>query len=665
MLRKPPLSEMEAFVVHRLSLSHHISSDPQLVPLVFVLSAHWLVHLRMHGPLQSLYLHVAKDHDLLQPIHVALLLRVLSQGQATTDLHKMITGLLKTALRRHLELDTDVYRDVLNSSAADHGIALLVERHMRQHKFVPNLAHSRALIRIYGRNGRKVQASRYWRRLVRGHFYGKVPKYVYRKGFQALALGDYLKSFRTAAQAERFLRYLVKRSIRAKEDGEASSVAVAPGLLNGHDIPPRVWVQVVRVASKDPRTPTPRLLALLQGAKQHISRSTYRVAAFLIMKSLTRRQHFKAIGPLLEDVMHDNERFDTAELTVAVEALTMLGQPDVAFQLLLQCFERATSDSPSPAVIETRTINTFMIALLRTGRPDAVFYVWDTMPRIFGVEPDTRTFAILLKAARFARKCEGALQVALQDFGLRRLFPAAAAQREPAPQVLTRRRAVQGLERLLRPDPARKVTGFWRGERAGVLALRLAWRVLLGNWPTLASLDTPVRALRRTASAQALSPVADLYHSVGFGLDAGAGEEGPPILSPADEDGRTYFGIVPHDPLFRALLDLLAEEDRAGEIPRVLAWMRHLAVRPSKATLATALVYWAEVGLGGPLIERWRGEGGSAYDALVRWVEEWVGRGRGPGAEEMQATFRRVQYFREMQGLGGAARDLMEEEEDV
>ncbi|KAI9060130.1 hypothetical protein FKP32DRAFT_1605547 [Trametes sanguinea] len=433
LLRKPPLSEMEAFVVHRLTISHRISSDPQLIPLLFVLSAHWLVQLRMHGPLRSLYLHVAKESEQLPPIHVALLLRVLSQGQATSDLHKMITGLLNIALRRHLELDTDVYRDVLNSPAADHGIALLVERHMRQHKFMPNLAHSRALIRIYGRSGRQVQASRYWRRLTRGHFHGKVPMYVHRKGFQASILADYIKAFRIAGQAERFLRYLLKRSIRTKEKGEASSVAAAPGLSNTNDLPPRVWVQIIRVMSKDRQFSTSRLLAVLEDGKNH-----------------------------------------------------------------------------------------------------------------------------------------------------------------------------------------------------------------------------------------ALSPVADLYHSVGFGLDADSPADGGshvPILSPEDEDGRTYFGIVPHDPLFRALLDLLAEEDRAGEVPRVLAWMRHLAVTPSKATLATALVYWAEVGLGGPLIERWVGEGGSAYDGLVRWMEEWVGRERVPGAEEMQATFRRVQFFREMQGLGGAARDLTEEED--
>ncbi|CDO76762.1 hypothetical protein BN946_scf185028.g13 [Trametes cinnabarina] len=377
---------MEAFVLHRLSLSHQISSDPQLVPLVYILTAHWLARLRMHAPLLGLYLEVAKARDQLQPLHITLLLRVLTQADPSSDLHKIIAGLVNIAIHHKLELDTHVYRGVLEHRATDHNIAFLVEKHMRAHGFMPNLAHSRAFVRIFGEGGRKAQASRYWRRIAAGKFYGKVPSYIYKKDFQSMALEDYIKAFGHARQAEKFLKYLIRRSARPMEGDETSTNSNAPGLSGGSDIKPSVWVQVVRVAAKDPRSPTDRLLSLLEQGREHTSRSKFRTATFIVIKSLLRRQQFRAAAPLLEDVMLDNELFDTAELTVAVEALTMLDQADVAFQLLLKCQERAASPNASagqsPARIETQTVNTFMIALLRTGRPDAVFYVWDTMPRV-------------------------------------------------------------------------------------------------------------------------------------------------------------------------------------------------------------------------------------------------------------------------------------------
>jgi len=54
--------------------------------------------------------------------------------------------------------------------------------------------------------------------------------------------------------------------------------------------------------------------------------------------------------------------------------------------------------------------------------------------------------------------------------------------------------------------------------------------------------------------------------------------------------------------------------------------MRALDIWPRVFTLAYALVFWAEVSIGPPLLERLRGRNDEGeYVRLVRWMEEWVG----------------------------------------
>jgi hypothetical protein len=59
----------------------------------------------------------------------------------------------------------------------------------------------------------------------------------------------------------------------------------------------------------------------------------------------------------------------------------------------------------------------------------------------------------------------------------------------------------------------------------------------------------------------------------------------------------------------------------ASQIPQLLAWMRALGIMPRMRLLAYALVFWAEVSIGAPLLERLRVSGGE-YVRLVRWMEE-------------------------------------------
>ncbi|KAI0354329.1 hypothetical protein OH77DRAFT_1426412 [Trametes cingulata] len=666
LLIKRPASPSEAFVVHRLVMVHPLSASPELTALVVTLAVAWLVQLRMYAPLQSVVSRLIKGHRALEPYQLSLLLRVLGQAEPHVDVQRMILMLLRLAIRNTTALGARTYRSLLNNPAISSAVARTVESHMRRLDYVPNLSHSRAFVRIYGEAGYRKRAARHWHRIRHGEFFGQVPWYISTAQFQSRTFDDYLKAFKNARKANLYLQYISKAVDRTQQASatDATQTGELPPQLklriagtNNSD----VWLRMLSTAARDASTDTDELLHLLNQGRTVFRNPSHKLFAIsIVLKSLLRRQQYEKASPLLSEAVEHQDRFDVAELTIVIEAMTMLGRPDEAFRLLrktaLSRDRHSAGQGAGTSLIDTRTVNSFMISLLRIGRPDVVFYIWDTMPRIFGVDPDSTTLAILLKAARYARKYEGTLQVALQDFGLRRFLPdrVASSDLERAPQKLDREQALYGLERLLEPDSRRVVTGFWRGERAGVVALRLAWQVLVGNWPVLATLKPPVLAIRRNAAEQALSPVADLYHSIHAQTERGLSDESENSDGenlgrfPADEDGRTYFGIVPHDVMFRALLHLLAEEDQAGQIPLVLQWMRYLDVQPSPNTLATALVYWGEVSLQGPLIERFRAPRRSQYELLVRWITKWVGARRVPMREEMQRALKRVQYFREM-----------------
>ena len=82
--------------------------------------------------------------------------------------------------------------------------------------------------------------------------------------------------------------------------------------------------------------------------------------------------------------------------------------------------------------------------------------------------------------------------------------------------------------------------------------------------------------------------------------------------------------------------------------------MRALGIAPRVRTLAYALVFWAEVSIGAPLLERLRSrrrsrggeDGGGEYVRLVRWMEEWVGVENVPDEAAVGEAMRRVDAMR-------------------
>ncbi|RPD77144.1 hypothetical protein L226DRAFT_459207 [Lentinus tigrinus ALCF2SS1-7] len=680
-LLKEPVTQVEAFTLHRLAMSQPPSHTAELGPLLILLSAYWLAKHRMYAPLCDVVLRTLQLRDSLHAYQLSLLLRILGQANTSREVQHFMSILLDVAIKRNLDLGVRTYRVLLENPVATLEVARLVERHMCSRSYAPNLSHTRAFLRIYGGTGRRRIAARYWRRIRGGEYYGPNAVYTMLPQQKHQMLVEHLRSFRSPKKMNMYIKYLLKSTARTREEPVNASSVSPPTLPRPDGISSQVWLQVLQIAARKSSISAEELLARFNAGKDHIGspRKTL-VAYFVAIKGLVRRENYAEAIELLEDVLPMKAHFDGPKLTKAVEALTMANRPEVALRLLLE-FVHKQESSHSPAtehaarvvagaqwksliyaprsqLVDSRAINSFMACLLRIRRPDAVFYIWDTMPQVFHVEPDSTTFAILLKAARFARMFEGALQVAIADFGMGRILPNHNTEVELHRQRLGREQAVAGLEALLAPGAKHRVTGFWRGERAGDVALRVAWQVLVGNWPILASFSAPVRAVRRSVEEPASSPLADLFHSFagdnGDDAAAGGSGHGQGQIRPYDEDGRTFFSIVPEDPAFRALIDLLATEERAYQIPLVLVWMRYLRVWPSRDTLATALVYWGEVTLEGPW---WRARTGvweSGYIQLIKWISRWVGKRRMPREKDTHKALERVRWIRDFRGKRGA-----------
>ncbi|KAI0759065.1 hypothetical protein C8Q74DRAFT_1372929 [Fomes fomentarius] len=571
-------------------------------------------------------------------------------------------------------------------------------------------------------------------------------------------LEEYLRAFKDPATINAYIKYLFKTTASTRQDPDFGESKRPPTLPGAGAVPRQVFLHSLRTVAGRLSVPTDDLLHMFRQSSNRMGGPKKLLSAyFYVIKGLLRRGDYARAAALLEEVLPRKSEFDAAKLTIAVEALTMVNRPDAALQLLLHISSSSTPTgsaeekspyfsipsvhSPKPSIVDTRTLNGFMISLLRIGRPDAIFLLWDLLPLLLpDISPDSKSLAILFKAARFARKCEGALQVAIADFGLSRILPVHRPESPEHVHLPSRDAAWSSLEALLAPDPKRAVNGFWRGERAGDVALRVAWQVFVRNWPILQHFSSPFRVVRNSAGEQATSPMRDLFHSLRLGSasyapsspspsDSGAGSSSSAPASEGDDldldfdsalhppdaldpTTRWYLTIVPEDAAFRALLDLLASEDRSAQIPLVLTWMRYLRVWPSRDTLATALVYWGEVTLEGPWVVRMRewsarraagyGEehddepdsapsldpspviyGGqkkrgartrergrrdeergrgyeSEYVRMVKWLTKWVGRHHMPGREETQRALQRVRWFRDMQ----AFRPLRDEDVD-
>ncbi|KAF8174903.1 hypothetical protein BJ912DRAFT_1024585 [Pholiota molesta] len=257
----------------------------------------------------------------------------------------------------------------------------------------------------------------------------------------------------------------------------------------------------------------------------------------------------------------------------------------------------------------------------RISRPDIVFRLWDYMDVLYGVRPTpprgspprwtTRSPAPSSRSS-FSTRSRGARPA--------RPLPADGTAVSPAAR---RAHAVRAITDAL---------GTPTHAHAGLRAYRTSvWRQQLP------------RAFARTAFLRAL-----------FGMDPARRLEAvqppprplgprpyvfvPPVEGLRPPQGGSYYpGVVVTNANCFNYITLLGVGGPVGEIPLVLAWMRELGLQPSDSTLAVALVFWEEVSVQAPLVEKWSGgPERNEYARLVQWIKDWVGEKRMPDERTLQ-----------------------------
>lgn len=282
---------------------------------------------------------------------------------------------------------------------------------------------------------------------------------------------------------------------------------------------------------------------------------------------------------------------------------------------------------PGSVPLDVSALNSLMSMCRTSGSAGLAFRLWRAAKPRWGVAADDGTLALLLDTARlsFAR-FEAADSVAMR---LQLIADAIGSQR-------SRSNPMSLPESHWRECPVSELAngyGYsWREEYGALQPWQLARNVfdslMLGNWPAL---------------AQVKSPLAGGALSVGRLWGSESEQVAPPLVPASSATAH----VLPGPRAFQAYIALLARTRAdAGSVPRALAWMRALGVRPLRKTLMTALLFVNEhegprrlVKKNGPRLMR-------DEQILAEWLREWCDDV--PDEGEV-AAFRREREVRQTQ----------------
>ncbi|KAH9034479.1 hypothetical protein EDB85DRAFT_1863962 [Lactarius pseudohatsudake] len=618
---------------------------PDLRPPVLILVVHLLSAYKVLPSLDrvvKLFIGLPIFHEYW---HFNRLLRALMQyADSPIDgrtIGRLAVLLLKTMTERELTLTKKTYRFLLQNRYVTMELTEELRQRMIRDKIVPDRAHLESFLRISANRGSVHDAAAYAREIQTVDRNRQVPPHVATSPSNATV--EYLSHLvhenaqRTESDADAEWLRFVKTGLshRFRNKRQTTSAAWAARLMS-----------LSRTRSFSPES----LVAFFEWS--HAQRFPFRTHTTLSYTIVLHGLLRKGAYPLALEVWeryrkHGTRklRLDPVALGVGVEVLARSRHPDRA--LALVDAQRTPRTAQVPSSVVTR-----LMRVLAATNPSAALRLWEHMGILYGTTPDTHAFSIMLDAARHATLNGDSLVGAMQELGIPFRVP---FSRRPSPVVTpsssldrARRTSYAQLKRALATNEG----DMWGSERAWRRAYRIFTDALLAAWPALAQVRAPAHAMRASGDGAATAPLRDLGRflvssPVEKADVIAADDDGPPPLLPVHTHAAGYCpSFAPDDAAFRAAVLLLGAARAAGEIPLALAWMRALGVVPRTRTLAYALVFWAEVSVGAPLLERLRGAHRGEYMRFVRWMEEWVGVANVPDDAAIGEAMRRVDGMR-------------------
>ncbi|KAH9040913.1 hypothetical protein EDB83DRAFT_2228256 [Lactarius deliciosus] len=605
---------------------------PDLRPPVLILVVHLLSAYRVLPSLDrvvKLFIGLPIFHEYW---HFNRLLRALMMyADSPTDgriVGRLAVLLLKTMTERELTLTKKTYRFLLQNRYVTMELTEELRQRMIRDKIVPDRAHLESFLRISANHGSVHDAAAYAREIQTNttveYLSHLVHENAQRTEFDADA--EWLRFVKTGLSH----RFLNKR--------QTTSAAWAARLLS-----------LSRTRTFSPES----LVAFFEWsyAQRFPFRTHTTLSYTIVLHALLRKGAYPLALEVWERYRKHGTRklrLDPVALGVGVEVLAHSRHPDHA--LALVDAQRTTRTAQVPSSVVTR-----LMRVLAATNPSAALRLWEHMGILYGTAPDAHAFAIMLGAARHATLNGDSLAGAMRELGLPFRMPF-SRQPDVTPPLSSsldraRRTSYAQLKRALVTSEG----DMWGSERAWRRAYRIFTDALLAAWPALAQVRAPAHAMRASGDGAATAPLRDLGRFLVPRSSSSPVEnekvdvidDGLPPLLPVHTHAAGYCpSFAPDDATFRAAVLLLGAARAAGEIPLVLAWMRALGVVPRTRTLAYALVFWAEVSVGAPLLERLRGAHRGEYVRFVRWMEEWVGAANVPDDAAVGEAMRRVDGMR-------------------
>ena len=667
----------------------YIPSD--LRPPVLILVVHLLSTYRVLPALERvirLFIGLPIFHEAW---HFNRLLRALTLYVDSVDdgrfVARLIILLLKTMTERELPLTRKTYRLLLRNRFTLIELGEDLRQRMIRDKIVPDRAHLESLLRIAAHRGSVHDAVAYTRAIHRlDQRHGGPPASEHAQPHESEA--DQIVPSTTVE----YLTHLVHENSKRKQfDADAewlrfTQTGRSPRFLNNQKTTSAAaWAARLFSLSRTWSLSPESLVKFFDWS--HAQRFSFRTHTTLtytiVILGLLRRRAYSLALEIWERYRNHGTtrklRADAIALGVGVEVMVRAEQPDRALALMdstVHVRPRARSSRLPPQTASRQTVaislvNRFM-RVLGVTNPSASLQLWEQMGILYGTTPNANSFTIMLNAARHATLAGDSFAGAMQELGfdlhLRLPFykpdKTMVARSETEMESTTggpesldraRRRSYEKLERSLTVNKG----DMWGGERAWRRAHRIFTSALLAGWPTLADVRAPARAIRSSGESPATAPFRDLkrfltppqsqQNTTTIPIDDPSIPDDPnPPLLPIHPNSA-YPSFAPDDATFLAAVLLLGTARCASQIPQTLAWMRALEIKPRKRTLAYALVFWAEVSIGAPLLEGLRARSGNEngeYVRFVRWMEDWVGIENVPDAEAVGEAMRRVDGMR-------------------
>ena len=690
--------------------------SPDLHPPVLILVVHILSTYRVLPALErviKLFIGLPIFHE---HWHFNRLLRALTlYTDLATDsrfIARLAVLLLKTMTERELPLTVDTYRALLQNRFITTELTEELRNRMIRDRIVPDRDLLESFLRIFAHHG-SVQDAATYALAAMDQREDEPPDITPSK--QPGPSESETKQIVPSTTAEYLIHLVHENSQRSQFDATAEwSLFTKTGQSDRFrnqqkDISSAAWAaRLVSLSRTWSFTPESLVAFFDWSHAQRFAFRTHRTFTYtIVIRGLLRKRAYALALKVWEHYREHGTRklhLDLIAIGVGVEVLTRAGHPDRALDLMdNQPYRQSKAHRTSKPLFHGPTVpmplvNRFMRALSMVN-PSAALQLWEHMGIIYTATPDALSFTIMLDAARHATLNGDSFGGAMQELGfdLRLRSPFSKSDGTVASwwsglEMMSTTAGARSLVHARRRSQEKFKTSLtvnehdmWCGERAWRRAYRIFTKALLAGWPVLADVRAPAHAVRSSGERPATAPLSELksflapprvlkrfltplteaYKATPDDDADNASEDDffsqydPPSHTPDTpilpiHPHGAYHSFMPDDATFRAAVLLVGASRCASQIPQILAWMRALGVPPRERTLAYALVFWAEVSIGAPLLEwlrsfrdrRW-GDDGGEYVRLVRWMEEWVGVENVPDEAAVGEAMRRVNAMRQ------------------